>query len=136
MAIHQYGQFSFSLHKINKNRGITGPTVNTGVGLSSGSFPDFTNLRVKGANYTEVLILHRTTRGKKFLAQKTPQQEHKETKSTGAKRRVGTKVIYRRKIIQKKKNPYSSSKCKTYVFRQNGWRWCRGRCSGAPVILS
>lgn len=108
MAIHQYGQFSFSLHKINKNRGITGPTVNTGVGLSSGSFPDFTNLRVKGANYTEVLILHRTTRGKKFSAQKTPRQDHKETKSTGAKRRVGTKVIYRRKIIQKKKKTHTT----------------------------
>lgn len=24
----------------------------------------------------------------------------------------------------------------TYVFRRNGWRWCPGRCSEEPVILS
>lgn len=24
----------------------------------------------------------------------------------------------------------------TYACRQTGWRWCRGRCSGVPVILS
>ena len=74
---------------------------------------------------------------KKFSPQKTPRQEAKVTHSPVAKWTVGTKVIYMRKDRLKKKiHICNSSKCKTYVFRQSGWRWCPGRCSAGPATPS
>lgn len=119
----------------------TRPTVNTGVGLSSGSFLNLTNPRSQGGPTTQsVNTMPNHARKKKILCTKDTLARTSGNTLRCCKKEGGNESnLHEKNRSQKKtkkKNPRHSSKCKTYVFRQNGWRWCRGRCSGAPVILS